>query len=162
MDFLKIIVEIEQESIDHYRKLAMGCVSNEGLRNILNRLADDHARHLVALAGIMEKNPSGLMKTDVFGEVKKILSEMQEERKTFQCDIGQVEMYRKALDLIERKLKFYRDNAGKIASDENREIINQIISEEERQKFFLENIIEMVTRPESWIEDAEFTHLDEY
>ncbi|MBN1948136.1 MAG: hypothetical protein JW784_00170 [Candidatus Cloacimonetes bacterium] len=162
MEFIKIITEIEQETIDHYRKLASGCIDNEGLRNILNRLAGDHARHIAALAGIMENKTLSLKKTGVFQEVKKIFSEMQEERKAFQCDIGQAEMYRKALDLINRKLKFYRDNVNRLDNDDFQGIIKQIISEEEQQKFFLENIIEMVMKPETWIEDAEFTHLDEY
>ena len=31
-----------------------------------------------------------------------------------------------------------------------------------RIAFVLDNIIRMVERPEQWLEDAEFSHLDEY
>jgi hypothetical protein len=34
--------------------------------------------------------------------------------------------------------------------------------EEKKQAVVLGNIIEMVRRPETWLEDAEFRHLDEY
>lgn len=34
--------------------------------------------------------------------------------------------------------------------------------EEQRHEFLMENLVEFITRPETWIENAEWLHLDEY
>jgi len=45
---------------------------------------------------------------------------------------------------------------------EDNKMIEKLVSEEKKHLLVLENIIEMVNRPNLWIEDAEFNHLDEY
>lgn len=39
--------------------------------------------------------------------------------------------------------------------------INEL-EEEKKHYFLLDNIIEFVSRPEQWLENAEFYHLEEY
>ena len=41
-------------------------------------------------------------------------------------------------------------------------IFQKLAEEEKKHYFLLENIIQFVSRPETWLENAEFYHLEEY
>jgi rubrerythrin len=44
----------------------------------------------------------------------------------------------------------------------HKEIFLKLADEEKKHYFLLENIIDFVSRPQKWLENAEFYHLDEY
>lgn len=69
---------------------------------------------------------------------------------------------KKTRDLIIQKLEFYKWMRGKMDCEEDNKMIDKLVSEEKKHVQVLENIIEMANRPNRWIEDTEFNHLDEY
>ena len=46
------------------------------------------------------------------------------------------------------------------SSEEQKQLWLAIAAEEKRHEHILENVIEFVTKPESWAENAEFSHLE--
>jgi len=50
----------------------------------------------------------------------------------------------------------------KAVTEAQRALIHRIAKEEKRHAVVLENIIEMILRPEQWVENAEFNHMEEY
>ena len=59
-------------------------------------------------------------------------------------------------------MDFYQEKAGQMEEEYQREIFTALAEEEKKHFFLLENIIEFVSRPRNWLENAEFHHLDEY
>jgi rubrerythrin len=71
-------------------------------------------------------------------------------------------LYKEARNLVQKKQQFYEEMVDRMGSDENKNLVKHLVEEEKKQAAVLDNIIEMVSRPNTWLENAEFHHLDEY
>ncbi|MFC2157623.1 hypothetical protein ACFLT9_07300 [Acidobacteriota bacterium] len=162
MNIYQTILELEEKNRNVYRDLAQKCESNEGIRYILNMLANEQDKHIEVLSSLKGGTCSGIRSTTVFQEARKLFEGLQSDQKTFSCSLDQVQLYRDALDLVNKKLKLYSAMIDETECEPDRKTLSEIIEEERQQVIVLENIILMVSRPESWLEDAEFSHLDEY
>lgn len=162
MGFYDIAADLEAKTINIYKKLADMCTTNKGIKNILVMLAEDHEKHAATIEEMREKTCEGIDDTEVFKEAKKLFEEMQEQRETFSCDLEQLNLYREARDMVRKKLDLYTEMIEKADCEEDRNLIKKMVEEEKKQITVLDNIIEMVDRPNHWLEDAEFNHLDEY
>jgi rubrerythrin len=162
MDFLNKALEMEISTIELYKTLAEQCVSHEGIRRILVMLTADHENHLESLKSAQEKADFTLEDQGLFQEVKKQLSGIKVVENTFSCDIDQLKLYKKAREFILEKQEFYQKTRDRFKDPAAREYLDRLIRQEKKQAFVLDNIIQMVERPETWLEDAEFSHLDEY
>lgn len=162
MDFFKFALEMEKKTIESYRMLAEKCQSNEGVKNILLMLAEDHKKHTRTLEEMQNNTAVEMKETGAFREARALFTNMQEDKTPFSCDIDQVKLYEDARELVLKKLQFYADIVDQIESEENKILVKKMAEEEKKQAVVLGNIIEMVRRPQTWLEDAEFHHLDEY
>jgi rubrerythrin len=100
--------------------------------------------------------------SDILKGAKNVFVKIRNEDAAFDEEISEVELYRKARRIEEESELFYRQKASEVESDEAREIFLKIAEEERTHKFLIENVIEFLQRPNTWLENAEFTHLDEY
>jgi len=57
---------------------------------------------------------------------------------------------------------FEKNKKKKLESKAQKNLLLKLAEEEKKHIFLLENLVEFVSRPDTWIEDAEFNHLDEY
>jgi len=162
MDFLHKAIELETETITAYRVLSSRCISHEGVHSILEMLINDHEQHLKTLRMAGEKNVFALDAPDVFKAVRERLDRIRSDKDTFSCDMDQLNLYREARDLVQEKYALYRMAREGLRDPEAMAYLDKLISEEHKQKVVLDNIIQMVERPESWLEDAEFSHLEDY
>ena len=163
MDFFQTAIDIEQLVEDDYRALADHCSTNIGIKNILTMLADDHEKHRSAFIHMKKEEDIALIPDiGVFKKAKEIFSEIKKKQEPYTCDINQVKLYEKALEVIKFKIKIYSEALDNFDSDTQQKVLEGIIAEEKKQAVVLNNIIEMVNRPNTWLEDAEFYHLDEY
>ncbi len=162
MEFFEFALEMETKTIESYRALAEKCQSNEGVKKILLMLAEDHEKHTDTLREMQTSSVVEMEETEVFREARRVFSDMQNNKSPFSCDIDQVRLYEDARELVLKKRQFYEDIAAKLETEESRALVAKMAEEEKKQAVVLDNIIEMVRRPETWLEDAEFHHLDEY
>jgi len=162
MNFFEFALELEKKTIESYRSLAEKCQSNEGVKNILLMLADDHEKHTKTLKEMQNNAAVEMEETQAFREARELFSNMQKDKAPFSCEIDQVELYEDARDLVLKKLLLYLDIVEKMETEENKTLVKKMAEEEKKQSIVLGHIIEMVRRPQTWLEDAEFHHLDEY
>ena len=52
--------------------------------------------------------------------------------------------------------------SDKVEIQSQRKVFLKLAGEEKKHIFLLENLVEFVFSPETWIENAEFNHLDDY
>ena len=52
--------------------------------------------------------------------------------------------------------------SDKVEAEAQKKLLLKLAEEEKKHMFLLENLVEFVSRPETWIENAEFNHLVEY
>ena len=162
MNIYEYAMKMERDSESYYRELAEE-TEYEGLKNIFTMLADEEVKHFNVVEGMLETDAHAeLADTDVLANAKNIFIEMKESGRKFDFDAPQTDVYRKAREIEEKSNKFYMEMSGKVENETQRAILLRLAAEEEKHMFLIENIIEFVSRPETWIENAEFNHLDEY
>ncbi|MBZ0263094.1 ferritin family protein [bacterium] len=160
MEALDFAMKMEKDGEAYYRDLATKCGS-KGLANILSRLADEEVKHYNIFKrwkeGKAEYTPSNL-----FAEVKNVFEEMAEKGESFDFDESHEAYYRKAQELEKGSEDLYREKSEEVEDEKEKGILLHIADEEHRHYILLENIIEMIKRPDRWLEDAEWNNLEEY
>jgi len=159
MNIFKYAMKLEKDGEKYYRKLSKK-VNDPGLKSIMTLLADDEVKHFSTFKEMAEKTEASMQQSDVLKESKNIFTEMK--GKKIDLEIGQKEMYKKAQELEKKTQEFYEKKASEVQDPAQKELFLKIADEEKRHYFLLENIIQFVSRPETWLEDAEFNHLEEY
>ena len=165
MNIFDFAMEKEKFSEDYYRQLASKS-GNKGLATIFNMLAGEEARHYKIVSDMKKDIAPDLAETKVLSDAKDVFAKMRESAKSFNFNISDVELYKKALDIEKQSRDFYLEKADEIAEAREgmaqKEIFIELAEEEKKHYFLIENIIEFVSKPQTWLENAEFYHLEEY
>jgi rubrerythrin len=159
MDIFEYAMKMEKDGEKYYRKLS-DRVNHPGLKSILTMLADDEVKHFNIFKSMSAKTKISLQKTAILEKSKNIFTEMRGEKTD--PNIGQKDMYKKAQDIERKSQEFYEKKASEVDDPAQKDLFLKIAEEEKRHYFLLENIINFVSRPETWLEDAEFNHLEDY
>ncbi len=161
MDIFDHAMQLEKEGETYYRELAGKCGS-EGLKSILEWLADEEVRHY----GLFEKMKEGaspeLRESVLLPGAKDIFSKMAGKSEKFDLQVSQLALYRKAQEIEKASEEYYLQKAKEVKLSYQRDMFNKVAEEEKKHYFLIDNIIEFLSRPEAWLENAEFNHLDEY
>ena len=160
MDIFDFAMQMEKDGEDYYREIAEK-TGDKGVSAIMNILADEEVRHYQIFQEMKTCTPD-LPETKVLSDVKNIFVKMRENNEQPSPDASQIEMYKKAQELEKKSQEFYEEKSGEVQLPAQKELLLRIAEEEKRHFFLLENIIEFVSRPQTWLENAEFNQLDEY
>jgi rubrerythrin len=152
-------MQMEKDGENYYRELSRK-TANAGLKNILTILADAEVKHYNVFQS-MKKN-EGIPDTDteILSNVNNIFIRMREEEQTG-VDSSQAELYRKAQEIEKKTRDFYLEKADEVKASQ-KAIFIKIAGEEKKHYLILENIIDFVSRPETWLENPEWYHLEDY
>ena len=161
MNIYSFALDMEKDSESYYRELADKC-TNKGFKNILTMLANEEKKHQQYVLELQEKNKTNYVESTILQEIKNIFVQMKENKEDITINISQVELYKRAQELEKKSEEFYKEKANEASIDEEKDILNKLSKEENKHYFLLENIIQFVNRPQTWVENAEFNHLDEY
>ncbi|HDP95334.1 MAG TPA: rubrerythrin [Candidatus Aminicenantes bacterium] len=161
MDIFAVALEFEKESEQYYRDLAERC-DQPGLKQILNMLADDEVKHFHVVSAMRDGSHPEMPETEILPRAKNRFSALKNISADLCYDSDEIELYRKALAKENQAEQFYREQAGAANDPENSELLHRLADEERRHRFLIENMIEFLHRPQRWVEDAEFNHLEEY
>jgi rubrerythrin len=160
VDIFQYAIQMEKDGEDYYRKLARQ-TDNKGLKTILTMLADEEVKHRGAIETMTKEKPQ-LAQTTILNDAKNVFVQMKKSGEKFGFAIGQKEVYRKAQDIEKKSRDFYTEKANEVTEEYQKDIFLKLAEEEKKHYLVLENIIEFVSRPETWVENAEFNHLEEY
>ncbi len=161
MDIFEFAMQKEKYSEDYYRRLA-GNAKQKGLREIFGMLADEEAKHYRIVEQMKSKIPDTVSHTNILADTKEVFEKMREGAGKFDFEASQIEIYKKAQDIERDSRQFYLQKAEEVEDPRRQEIFRKLAAEEEKHYLLLENIIQFVCRPETWLENAEFYHLEEY
>ncbi len=162
MSVFEFAMKMEEDGERFYRELAEGA-RNEGLKQIFTYLANEEAKHFNLFKGMAEKQDMDYAAVDIMAESKNIFAAMKEKGNIdVASDSEQVDAYRQALEWEEKAYAFFVEKADKTSDAKEKEFLKLVAEEEKRHCRLLEGIIEFVSRPDEWVENAEFNHLTEY
>jgi len=162
MNIYKYAMKMEKDSENYYSELA-NKTDDAGLQNILKMLASDEVKHYNIIEKMMKTDTSAeFAETGILRNAKDIFIKIKGKNIVFNFDLPQADFYRKAQEFEEKSYKFYLEMSDKVEIKSQKKIFLKLAEEEKKHMFLLENLVEFVSRPETWIEDAEFNHLDDY
>ena len=160
MDVYDYAMQMEKDGEKLYREAASRA-SHLGVGAIMTMLADAEVAHYNLFKGMKEQKRGSLPAADLLKDVKNVFVKMKEKGGLEPAGLSEIDVYRKAQDIEKQSEDFYRDAAAK--SDEAaRGSFVEVADEEKKHYFILQQIIEFVSRPQQWLENAEWYHLDEY
>jgi len=162
MNIYQYALKLEKESEAYYKEL-MTKTDDAGLRFILKMLADEEAKHFGIVEQMMKTDTySKFAETNILKNAKNIFMKIKGKKLAFNFNLAQADFYRKAQEFEEKSYNHYLEMSDKMEDETKKNLLLKLAEEERKHMFLLENLVEFVSRPESWIENAEFNHLDEY
>jgi len=161
MDVFEYALQMEKDGEHFYRRIAEK-TGSIGLKTIVTMLADEEVKHYEAVERIREGRSGRMAETTILDDAINVFSQMNDERDEFAADREQVELYQEARQIEERSRQFYEEKAGQADRKDQRQLFEQLAAEEAKHYFLLGNLIDFVSRPKQWLENAEWYHLEEY
>jgi len=161
MDIYDFAMKMEKDGENYYRELAKMTV-NTGLRNIFTMLANAEVVHHNIFKKMKENEKVEAAGTKILPEVKNIFEKIREEGKDPDIHITQTDLYKKAQEIEKESMNFYLKHAAEVNDPYQKEIFTRIAGEEKKHYFILEEIVNFVSRPGTWLENPEWYHIEEY
>jgi rubrerythrin len=160
MNIYDFAMKMEQDGEAFYRDMAAQ-TADAGVTSIFNALANDEVKHYNIVKQMKDGAAAPEMDdTAVLANAQNIFSQMKGQ--TLDTTGPQVDVYRQAQELERKSEDFYREKADEVSQETHRALFLRIAREENKHFFLLDHMIEYVNRPQTWIEDAEFNHLEAY
>ncbi len=160
MDIFNFAIQMEKDGETFYRQLAEQ-VSEKGVKEILNMLADDEVKHARAIEQMRSSSPA-MADTEILEKAKNIFTRMKEFHEELDFDHGHEELYRQAMKIEQNSIDFYLDRADQIQNTAHKALFLQLAGEEKKHYRLLSGLADFVNRPKTWLEDAEFFHIEDY
>lgn len=161
MNIFEYAIEMEKDGEEYYRKLANN-TEDQGIKSILNMLADDEVKHREILQEMRDKTDVTMTETEILSKSKNIFIEMQDKHKNLSSVDREMDLYREAKEIEQKSIDFYEEKADEVDSEEQQKLLKKIADEERRHYHLIDNIEELLLRPKQWVEDGEFYHLEDY
>lgn len=162
MNVYELALSLEEDMEQFYMEQAQN--HNElHLKQVFLILSNEERKHAYILTEnkelMMEKVTSEEVKNDILEQAKKLFKGIKVDTAE-KARPKQLDVYRKALDMEERSIKFYKELREK--DPERKEIYKYLEKQEEKHSIILEEIIKLTSRPEEWVESAEFGPREDY
>ena len=77
-------------------------------------------------------------------------------------DTTQLDVYRFATDIEEKSIVLYKGMLEKADNDKDKELFEFLLKEENQHLILFDELVKMLTRPEEWVESAEFGLREDY
>ncbi len=161
INIFEYAMQMEKDGETYYRELAAGSTL-EGLKKVLTLLAEDEVKHYETLRKLKETLNVDFPGTLILKNAKNIFIEMKEKEKNYNIGTTVIELYEKAVEIEKKSETFYKEKAETIENSNKKSILLKIAEDEKKHRFLLEDMIKFISRPKTWVENAEFNHLEEY
>lgn len=157
MDALDFAITMELDGQKYYEEQA-ALHPGDGLKAVFEILAGDERGHAALLKGRRD----GLAVSPVEPErpgLKNVFNGMAAFKSDIKYVPGQVDAYRMAMEKEQQSISLYRKL---LLESGDKELFEFLIRQEEEHFEILEEIVKVVSRPDSWVESSEFGLREEY
>lgn len=161
MEIFDYAMKMEKEGESFYLILASNAM-NKGLKEIFTLLAKEEKKHYQIFKAMKEENKTQFQDLAFLSVVKNIFKTMKVEDPFFDGNLGQKEAFIKAQELEKKSEEFYLEKSKQATDLEQKTNFLKIAAEEKQHYWLLDNLIEFISRPDQWLENAEWSHLEEY
>ncbi len=164
MNVFEHAMQMELDGKAYYEEHAAKIKSPQ-LKRILLELAGDEQKHyniFKAMAEGTEVEYEEAKKSTILAQVKNVFDELKAEEGDYTYPEDLREIWVKAREVESKAEEFYREKANELDDEKQKHILNRIADEEHRHWLTMENVIRFLDKPDQWLEDAEWGHLEDY
>ncbi len=161
MDIFEFAKEKEEQAELLYRDLALKS-PDEGLHKIFSMLADEEEKHYEVIEAMQAQTDVEIAQTPILDNVIGIFEKIRDSGKKFNFDKSQIKLYQQAEEIEAHARDFYYEKAQEVENPAQKDIFLQLAEQEKNHYMLIDNLVEFVSRPTQWLENAEFYHLEDY
>ena len=140
-------------------------ISSPELKKVLLELADDELKHFNLFKALRDGQKAEYKqseKTTILATVKNVFEELKSANQDFKFSSDSTKLWEQARDVEKKSETFYREKSAEVTHANEKAILNSIADEEHRHWVTLDNVIQFLSRPKTWLADAEWSNLEEY
>jgi rubrerythrin len=164
MNVFEYAMQMELDGKTYYEE-SVEKVDSPELKKILIELAGDEQKHYNIFKAMRDNEPveyEESTQTKILSEVKNIFKVMKEENKDYTFPPDAKGIWEHAREVEKKAEDFYRKSAEELDDPKKAEILHKIADEEHKHWLTMDNIISFIDRPSNWLEDAEWSNLEDY
>jgi len=165
MNAFEFAMNMEQDGKKYYEEQAAK-MTNPALQRIFRELAHDEQSHYETFKALKDGKKTdyeAAFKTGILATTKNVFEEMRDEGEDIDAFASDVmPAWQKALKIEDDSEKFYREQARKATEASQKKIWTRISDEEHKHWVAITHVIQFIDRPNQWLENAEWTHLESY
>ncbi len=158
MDPFAFSIQMEKDAEALYRKMADNTPA-AGVKKVLLLLAEDEVKHRKAIEQLQKKldvEPQEGVALDI----KTVFDEMKQDKDFTSLTEDAVEDYRKAVEIEKRGIAFYQEKFAEATDPTSKKLFETLMKQESYHLRTCESLLDMVQKPEWWVENAEFNPRD--
>ena len=158
MDPFAFSIQMEKDAEALYRKMADN-TPVPGVKKVLLLLAEDEVKHRKAIEQL-QKRMSVEPLEGVALDIKTVFDEMKQDKDFTSLSEDAVEDYRKAVEIEKRGIAFYKERFAEETDPASKQLFESLMKQETYHLRTCESMLDMVQKPEWWVENAEFNPRD--
>lgn len=159
MNSIELAISLEKDGKRFYLEQAEK-TRDVGLKSIFHALAEEESIHARILKDKAETLPYELI--DTYAEIKSIFTEVGKYKNVIKQFPDAWDIYNMALLNEKKSIDLYKDLLRDAADEKEKKIFEFLIEQENSHYRVMEQLVEMVSRPNEWVESAEFGTRKEY
>jgi rubrerythrin len=161
MDIFKFALDFEREHKNFYQKQARES-ENEYLKNIFDYLAEEERKHEKIVKQLSKEKKSEHIESDILPRAKEAFAKISATIANENIPVEQVDVYKKALEMETENREYYQARVEETELPFVRRAFASLAKEEKKHETIMRNLVEFVNRPNTWLDDAEWNHLEDY
>lgn len=161
MNVLEFAIKMELEGEKYYNEQAEINKDNS-LSTVFVMLAKEENRHSQILKNKANKLPCDLQQSETLSEAKNVFNTIGANKEEIMHLPNQLGVYRLALEKEKESITLYRKYLSEATDDDSKKIFEYLIKQEEDHYTIIEQLVALLSRPEEWVESAEFGVREEY
>lgn len=161
MNSIEFAIKMEHDGEKYYREQAENNQDNP-LNVIFLFLADDEKGHAVILENELKKINYELSDNQTLSNTDNVFKDRGEFKNKFEKIPDQLDAYRIALQMEKDSIELYQKFLDEATDEQTKKLFGYLVKQEENHFKIFDNLINLVERPEEWVEDAEFGVREEY
>ena len=164
MNVFEYAMKMEKDG-QHYYEEQSAKSNHHTLKKLWQQLASDEIKHHEIFrrmrdGEIKEAAKMSKLGTEILGKAKTVFEEMKESDQNLDFGEDVIAAWNKAQDMELATEKFYRDKEKEEKQPEIKSSFHLLAAEEHKHVLLIEHVLNFLNGPRSWLEDAEWSNLD--
>ncbi len=161
MNIIDYALQTEKDGEEYYREMAAKA-DDIGVKKVFEILADAEAEHYKVFMQLKENKPVAMSDEKHIAKIKTLFTEIKQNGTDNTLSDEQVDAYIKARDIERKSQDTYKQKAEELNDPEQKALCLKIAEEEGKHYIILDNLIELLQHPATWLEDAEWRNMEDY